>query len=76
MDDFVFWILAAEIGRVDGYFLWWRWRRGLETGVLLLDLACSFDEGTNEGFGVAVYCCDDVWRDGLGDGLVGDLCWM
>lgn len=43
--------------------------------MLLLDLACSFDEGADEGFGVAVDGCYDVWRDGLGDGLVGDLYW-
>lgn len=75
LEDLIVWILAAGIGRVDGHFRWCQ-RRCLQARPLLLDFASSFDEGTDEGLGVAIDCCDDVWRDGLGDGLVGYLYWM
>jgi len=42
-------------------------------GVLGLDLSGAFDEGADEGFGVAVYGCDYGRGDGLGEGLVCDL---
>ena len=72
LEDLVVRIFTAEIGRVDRYFRW-RWGRCLQTRVLLLDFASTFDEGTDEGLCVAVDRCNDVWRDGLGDGLVGNL---
>ena len=75
LEDLVVWVLAAEIGRVNGDFLW-RGGRCLQACVLLLDFASTFDEHADEGLCVAVDRCDDVWRDRLGDGLVGDLDWM
>ena len=41
--------------------------------MLLLDLAGAFDEGSDEHFCVAVYCCYYGRGHGLGESLVGDL---
>jgi len=40
---------------------------------LELDFAGALDDGTDEGFGGAVYGCYDGWGDGLGDCVVYDL---
>ena len=72
LENLIVWILVAEIGGVDGDFLW-RGRWCLQARVLLLDFASPFDEHADEGLCVAVDCRDDVWRHRLGDGLVGNL---
>lgn len=47
--------------------------RGRRRGILLLDVAGTFDQGADEHFCIAVYCGYYGRGDGLGEGLVGDL---
>lgn len=57
-------------GRLRGR---WTWERGRRSRILELNLTRSFDEVTDEDFGVTVYGCYDGGREGLRKCLVGNL---
>ena len=59
-----------EVCRVDGNFLTGRSGWGCEIRLLGFDFEGAFDDGADEGLGVAVDCCYDGGRHGLGESLV------